>query len=373
MKKLRILYGLEAAEGGVLKHLLYLTSNLDVRRFDITVILSDLRGNIEEEIAVMKSNNVRIMKVPMMRSISPFRDLVAFVRIFSLLGNGYDVVHAHSSKAGALFCVAAWLRRVPKIYYTPHCFFFQGKTGLYKFVFTLLERLIGLFYTGLIVSDNEQREAIAHRLTPLSKIHNINNAIKFDDYARVERSTNLRKSFGVGPDDILVGAIGRLTLQKDWFTYIYVAMEVVAKQPRVKFMIVGDGELMDSIKHLVRTLNLQDNVMITGYIKDIHRIYSILDVFVSTSRWEGLPYVFLEAMYYKLPIIATDTGNGAAIINGKTGYLVALKDYQALAYHISCLISDSRACAQMGINALTHLKNKYSFKVFIERHERLYN
>jgi glycosyltransferase involved in cell wall biosynthesis len=104
----------------------------------------------------------------------------------------------------------------------------------------------------------------------------------------------------------------------------------------------------------------------------VFRIYSILDIFVNTSAWEGLPYIFLEAMYYKLPIVATDTGNDTAVIDGKSGYVSKVRDYQAIAAHINRLIDNKTMCSEMGAYGRQHLKQKYSFAIFIELHEKLY-
>jgi hypothetical protein len=127
-EKCRLLYGLEASDGGSLKHLVYLIYNLDKNLFDITVILSDRRSNrIYGVIEKLKKAGVKVIVVPMERRISLFRDTVSFITIYRhIAGNRYDIVHAHSSKAGALFGLAAWLNRVPCIIYTPHCFYSQA-------------------------------------------------------------------------------------------------------------------------------------------------------------------------------------------------------------------------------------------------------
>ena len=123
---------MEAADGGALKHLVYLVSNLDCKRFNITVILSDKRSSkISQDIEKMRGKGATVHLIPMERSINWWKDLQSFLLIFiHLFENRYDVVHAHSSKAGVLFRLAALVRRVPTVIYTPHCFYFQSKVGI---------------------------------------------------------------------------------------------------------------------------------------------------------------------------------------------------------------------------------------------------
>jgi glycosyltransferase involved in cell wall biosynthesis len=209
-------------------------------------------------------------------------------------------------------------------------------------------------------------------VAPLSKICNINNAIDFDEGRQLGKVKAVRDAFGVGENDLVIGAIGRLTSQKGWITFLYVAKEIIRYHRQVKFFIIGDGEMKQELRHLVKVLDIQDYVVMTGHVQEIHKIYSMLDIVVNTSEWEGLPYVFLEAMHFGLPIVATNTGNDAAIVNGRTGYIAAIKDYKAIAKLVMELIINTEARTAMGRAGFIHLKEKYSFKAFLSRHEELY-
>jgi glycosyltransferase involved in cell wall biosynthesis len=373
IRKIKILYGLEAAGGGALKHLVYLATRLNPASFDITVILSDQRReNMEAEMTKLVEAGVKIIIWPMKRSLHVSDLIIGFQLVAHIKKHRYDIVHAHSSKAGGLFRIAAWLNRVPYICYTPHCFYFQGKKGGRKLFFILLEKMLGLMTSAIIVSENEQKELVKYHIVNPRKAFNINNAIDFNDYQQNKELAQTRKQYGLKQHSIIVGAIGRLVPQKDWETYIYAAREVLQKYPGVEFLIVGEGELYGEIKKQIFGLNLENNVFLTGYVQKVYKLYGIIDIYVNTSLWEGLPYVMLEAMQYKKPIVATDTGNTNMILHEETGFVTPVKDYKSIARQIIYLIEHKKLAVKMGERGNDLLTEKYSFEKFIKEHEKMY-
>lgn len=374
MKKIKLLYGLEAAGGGALKHLVYLVTRLNKELFTITVVLSNSRcENISDEISKIESAGVNVIFLPMANNINLLKDCTTIFKLLSILKRQqFDIVHAHSSKAGALFRIAARLCKIPVIIYTPHCFYFQGKTWLKRKVFVLIERFLASTTSVVIVSENEQKEVLNNRVFKPFKVKNINNAIDFNEYQLSKEIDNTRDILGIPKNAFIIGAIGRLVSQKDWETYIYAASEVLKKHTEVVFLVVGEGELKNEIQKLIFKLGLDNKVILTGYVNEIHKIYGIIDIFVNTSLWEGLPYVFLEAMRYNKPIIATNTGNEKVIMNEESGFVSAVKDYRSIAEKIIILIENKQMAVRMGTIGMEKLTQKYSFEIFIQKHEELY-
>jgi len=374
VKRIKILYGLEAADGGALKHLVYLVTRLDKPLFDITVIISKLRSwNIQEEIEKMKIAGAEIVYLPMERNIHIIKDLLVIIKLFIYIRRKkYYIVHAHSSKAGGVFRIAAWLNKVPRIYYTPHCFYFQGKYGIKKKIYILLEKILCRISTGIIVSENEQDELVKNKICSYAKIFNINNAIDFNEYEHLQEVKKIRQELRIPSSHFVIGAIGRLVTQKDWKTYILAAKEVIKDYNNVTFLMVGEGELRNKLQCFINELELQKRIIIVGYIKEIYKIYSIIDVLVNTSLWEGLPFTFLEAMAYKKPIIATATGNETTILDEETGFISPQKDYETIADKIKQLIDDKELANTMGNKGNEWFHKKYSFEFFISQHTKLY-
>lgn len=373
-KKINILYGLEAADAGALKHLVYLVTHLDNALFKITVILSPRKSNkLDDEIQNMRNHGATVITLPMQRSIHLLKDPLALYRIYAHLSkNHYDIVHAHSSKAGVLFRVASWLKGGSVTLYTPHCFYFQSKKGLARQFFCWIERLMSSITNGLMISQNEKFSTISNHIASAEKIIPINNAIDTNDYRLDGNPTEIKGKFKIPLQNIVIGAIGRLTAQKDWVTYLHAAHEAIKKHPNLTFLIVGDGELQDDLQQLIHQLQLQKHVMVTGYISNISEVYLMIDIFVITSLWEGLPYVLLEAMWFKKPIIASDVGYDGVLYHQENSLLVKHGSPYEIATAITTLLNNEELMQNMGEKGHQLIHTHFKFEHFIQQHQQWY-
>lgn len=372
--KTRILYGLEAAGGGALKHLTYLVTHLDKEQFDITVILSPNRPDrIDSEIEKLEQSGTRIIEMNMRREFHLFRELLLIFKLYRhLRQHRYDIIHAHSSKAGFTFRIAAWLGRRAAVVYTPHCFYFQGKRGTRKWFYARVEKWLGRITSYLVVSNNERDYALQYRIATEEKLVTINNAIDFIEYDSREQSGQIRARLGIGEDSIVIGSVGRLTQQKDLVTYIHAAREVLREHNNVVFLIAGDGELKEELQKLIEDLNLQHKVLIIGHYSNISDIYAVIDIFVSTSLWEGMPYVILEAMWFKKPVVASDLGYRGLLHDKENGFLVKAGDYVGFAEIIKVLLRNNNLMKEMGEKGHSLVNTHFNFENFIRQHETFY-
>lgn len=368
------MFGLEATGGGALKHLTYLVAHIDKGSFDVTVILSQKRPDYNSKlIDQIKQNADRIVFIPMARSIGPVKDLVSFVRIFQhIRKNNYDIVHCHSSKAGVLFRLAAWINKVPLVIYTPHCFYFQSKLGIKRKIYSWLEKSLAVFCHKVIVSEHEQKVALSEKVIPSKKLININNAIDFDEYKQHENIQDIRNEWGIPDDYDVIGAVGRLDYQKGWFTFIDVASIILEKTKSVIFIIAGDGPLRLRLTRRIRELKLSFNIRLLGHVENISKVYAVTDLYISTSLWEGLPYTFLEAAHYNKPVVASVTNNNMSL-EQHFGFVEApVRQSEAIAQQVLELLKNKRKEATLKQRIYNTVTGKYSFEQFILEHERLY-
>lgn len=375
MEKKKILFGLEATGGGALKHLNYLVSGLNQDNFDITIIMSKKRPDYDESfIQKINTHGARILFVPMSRTINPLIDIPAFFKIYqNIKKNRYDIVHAHSSKAGALFRLAAWINKVPLIMYTPHCFYFQCKRGISRRIFVLLERLLGLFCHLIIVSEHEKKIALIHHVVPKKKLVNINNAINFNEYKQYKNIHKIKDEWNIPVEHFIIGGVGRLSSQKDWHTFIKTAKLVLQKEDKVTFIVAGDGPLKEELCQMVSNLALSSNIRLLGHVQDISKMFSILDLFISTSLWEGLPYTFLEAGYFKKPVIATGTYDPIPMEKYFGFVSTPVEEHEIIANEILKIIRDNSKRDLLGKKTFELVTQKYSFKEFVDQHQLLYS
>lgn len=368
--KIEVLEILEATTGGTRRHLLDLVTHLNRDRFSISVICSTLRDKaFLADLDAMKAHGIKVTVVQMARRISPVKDLLAFIRIYRHIKRGnYSVAHTHSSKAGFLGRLAARLAKTLFVVHTPHVFPFQMDVSrIKKALYFRLERLAACFTDKIIcVCQNEKDVAVQLGLAPAEKFVVIENGIN----TATSPTPALREELGLNSKDLVVGTIGRFTLQKGHQYLILAAEHVVKRLPDAKFLLIGNGELRRETEKLIDSLSLRKNCFILSP-NDIASFYSIFDIFVLPSLWEGLPYVLLDAMATGKAIIATRTG-GVSDAIVQAGMLVPPKDVGSLAQAITDLLENPELRAKLGAKAKDVVKKRYRLSDMIGRIEALY-
>src|SRR6266851_3706123 len=144
-------------------------------------------------------------------------------------------------------------------------------------------------------------------------------------------SSELRASL-VPPGGILIGSVGRLDKQKGYEDLVRAARKVVEMRSDVHFAIAGDGPLQAQIEKIIAELDLTARFRLCGFREDPGNFVEALDLFVSSSLWEGLPLSVMEAILLRKPVVATNVGgNSEIIVPGVTGELVPPSNPEALA------------------------------------------
>jgi len=276
------------------------------------------------------------------RAISPLNELKALFTLYRLIRKRrYDIVHCHSTKAGLLGRIAAWLARVPKIYFTVHGwgFYNVGEYGRMQPILVFLEKMAARLTDRIIcVSENDRRQGLKRRIASEDKLVVIHNGITWDQ-PRIHGI--LREKIGAGESDIIFGMVGRLAYPKNPLLFLEAAAQVVKAHEQAKFVLIGDGPFYDDCREFIKGNSLEGNAFLLGFREDVRRFLSDMDVFVLSSRFEGLPLTIIEAMFAGLPVVATRVGGVPELVeDGITGFLVPPKDPGALAEALQKLIED---------------------------------
>jgi glycosyltransferase involved in cell wall biosynthesis len=174
------------------------------------------------------------------------------------------------------------------------------------------------------------------------KIHVIPNGLRVEDYAFPMSRATLRAEFGLPPDQILIGAVGRLTHQKGFD--ILIRALALLKREDVHVVLIGEGEERGSLQALAAELSVASRVHFAGYRRDVPRILGALDLYVQPSRFEGMPNALLEAMAAGCPVIASDVdGNRELIGSVGQGHLVQVEAPYVLANVICQVLNYGKA------------------------------
>jgi glycosyltransferase involved in cell wall biosynthesis len=220
-----------------------------------------------------------------------------------------DVIHAHSSKAGALARAAAIIVRHPHCLYTPHAYYGMAKPRSPKVVFfNWVERAIGRFGLTIAISEDEAAFAsytLGIRPDRLSVIHNPVDARRFAPPTPEERH-EARARLGIPGDAVVLATIGRMCWQKDPETAYAAVAPVVAENPDLHFLHLGWGKWREYLLDYARRLGFGSRLRILDYVDDPRCVYHAIDGLVVSSRYEaGWPLVFLEAMAANIPVVAS--------------------------------------------------------------------
>ncbi len=320
---------------------MYTAEYLDQSRYQVDVISGPQTGDEGSLIDEFRTQGIHLFILPhLVREINPIKDLIAIYRLSRFIRkNHYSIVHTHSSKAGILGRIAAFLAGSPVIVHTVHGWSFHSYLPHWvRYGYILLERFTARFTDAIIVvSTHDLTKGINNKISQRNKYHLIRSAIPLPDFtpAHIDRNS-IRLELGIPNESALLGYIGRFSPQKNPLEWVRVAALVKQAVPDCHFLMVGDGPLRNQVTLLLKELGLIQYTTMTGLRRDVPRLLSVMDVFLLTSLWEGLPRVIPEAMLVSVPVVASAVDGSVEIIqNNITGYICPPGDSLA---HAECCI-----------------------------------
>jgi len=374
--RLHVVEILEATVGGTRTHILHLLEGLSARGFRMTLIASAERNaRFRKDMKRMTEAGVQVIEVPMVRRIAPWRDLTCLFRLWSALRSlEADIVHAHASKAGMLGRIAARLAGVRNVVHTPHVYYFQGKRGIGRRFFRMLERLaLPLAAKTVLLSEGQGKLATNELGAAADRVVVIENGVDTSHFSPQGRKREARETLGVRPDAPTIGTITRLRPQKGCDLFLQAMVGVFSEMPECNCILVGEGPLRAPMKRLAQTLGIAERILWREHSDDPREIYEALDLFVISSRYEGMPYVLLEAMSMGLPVVATRIpGCQEVIKEGATGLLAAPGDPEDLVRQILALLRHPERAQRMGTAARHAVSRDFPHQRFLERTAELY-
>jgi len=162
-------------------------------------------------------------------------------------------------------------------------------------------------------------------------------------------AAEVRTSLGIPAQAPVVGSVTRLIPQKAPLDLVDTFAAVARRHPDCWFLIVGDGPQRPETEARLRERGILDRTLITGWRRDVPELLPVMDVFVLSSLWEGLPRVLPQAMTSGLPLVCTRVdGSAEAVVHGENGYLVDPGDTVALGRFAADLLADAPLRSRMG-------------------------
>ena len=364
--------------GGAQEVALYAVSHLDRSKFR-PLLVTGPGGLLIDEAKTLSGVDVHILS-SLARRVHILADIAAFLELMRLFRRLQPaIVHTHSSKAGILGRWAAWCASVPVIIHTIHGYgITPAQPSWLRRALILLERMTGWVTTHWIaVAQADIKKGIEWGLfdrTQVSVVRPGIDPLPFQTTIDTNTRHALRASFGVGPDDLLVGTVACLKPQKAPEDFVAVAKEVCDVVPAARFVFVGDGDLRPRIESLIEVKGLDKRLHLAGWRRDISTVMKIFDAFLLTSHWEGLPRVLLEARTIGLPVVGTRVGGvEEVIVHGRHGWLSDAGDIAGLSAHLIRVLQDQEGQPHGRSQSVEALPKEFHLEEMVKQYEFLYD
>jgi glycosyltransferase involved in cell wall biosynthesis len=364
-RKIRVLETIRQGQiGGGETHVLDLVQALDKSRFE-PVVLSFTAGPMIDRLMAMG------VQTHVIETVRPF-NVTKWGAVRRLLRDEkIDLVHAHGTRAHSNTLWAARRLGLPIVYTVHGWSFHPDQAPLARRTCQLTEKLLMSQADATIcVSDSNFRDG--REFAGMARAQVIKNGINLQRFNPSLHTYNVRAELGIGRDVLLVGYIARITAQKDPFTLLR-AVALLPPALKVKFLLVGNGDLKAEAQELARTLKIGDKVLFTGFRQDMPDVLQALDIYCLPSLWEGLPIGVLEAMAMGKPVVASNIEATREIIeHDVNGLLVPPQDPVQLAAALLHLAASSELRRTLGARAYQTIQAGFTAEEMTRQVEHLY-
>ena len=371
--RLRVTYLIDKLHrAGAQAHLGVLVPSLDREGFEAEVVCLLAGGPVADEI---RDRGVGVEVLGLGRLYAP-RAIAGALRLARRLrARRVDVLHTYLVSANIFGTLAGRLAGVGAVVTSRRDTGFSRNRRLRLveewLVNPLADRVVA---NAPAVAEEARRERGLAR----EKVVVIPNGVdleRFDParHPRAEARAWAGREWGLAGDETVVGAIGSLTPVKGHADLLEGAARVVARRPRTRFVVVGEGPLRPALEGQARRLGLRERVVFAGVRGDVARLLASFDLVALPSHTEGLSNVLLESMAMARPVVATAVGGNPDVLrDGESGRLVPARDPEALAAGVLGLIEDEEAAQAMGREARRDVELRFSKQRMVEAYQALY-
>lgn len=353
---------------GAERVILTLGQKIDKKRFKLSVLcMRSEDGNGEKLIS--KTDELGIQNIPVnVKGRMDFNAILNIRKIFR--ENTVSIFHSHDFKSnfyGLLASINLPIKRVT----TAHG---STRDSIMKRAYLFWDERVGYrFFDKIVaVSENTGRE-LTKKHVNLEKIEIIQNGLDLESMEKEGDREGFEKPFNIFNRDKIFAVIGRLYPDKGHQYFLHAFSKLSQKDPSIKGLVLGDGPAKEKITRTIHTLKLENRVSLCGVRPDMKNVYNQIDFLIIPSLREGLPYVLLEAMASKVPVLATAVGDIPLLVeNGVTGYLVAPGESEGLEKGMIDLLTNPIRAREMADRAYRVVVEKFSADRMVRKTEKLY-
>jgi glycosyltransferase involved in cell wall biosynthesis len=327
----------------------------------------------------LESLDPELILVPhLVRPVYPLKDFLALRELELLFRRTKpDIVHTHSGKAGVLGRMAAARTGVRVIVHTihgPSFGRFQGAAA--NFLFRAAERHAARFTTHFVtVADAMAEQYLAAGIGRREQYTKIFSGFNLRPYLSAQNDPALRAKLGISREDVVIGTIARLFKLKGHDDLFSVAPEIVRRNSRIKFLLVGDGKWRGRLESKARALGIEKHIVFAGLIppEEVAGYVGIMDGLVHLSLREGLPRALPQALAAAKPVIAYDCDGAKEVcINNETGFLLQPGDLSGLVDRLLRMANDAILRQRLGMAGREFVRSRFSVEQMVDQLQSLY-
>ena len=357
-----ILTGLHT--GGAEMLLRDLLRKIDRNKFDPVVVCIVPVGKVGKEI---RENGDTVISLDIKRKWNFFLMLKKFFGIVKK--EKPDIIHAHLFHAIFLARLVKAFQKKIKVISTIHSENNGGKNR------DILLRLTDRWSDATNTISKRVTEIMkAKKVTPPDRIRTIHNGIdpnKF--YPDPEKGREIREKLKIPKEASVLISVGRLVEVKGFVYLLEAVKRIKEEHPEVFLIILGEGEKRGELEQKIESDNLKESVFLPGNKDNVRDYLNAADIFVSSSLWEGLPTVILEAMACGLPVVATNVGGTAEIVeDGRQGFLIDPQSPEQITEKVIYLLSNDKKKDKFRKEARAKIKNNFTLEEMVKNYEELY-
>ncbi|MGD8589301.1 MAG: glycosyltransferase [Chromatiales bacterium] len=344
---MKILQVTEAASAGVGRHVLDLSMGLLKKECEVHLIYSPRRIDNTFATAMQQPGKLQCTAIDMRRSPHPSDiSVLQKIRRYIRRHGPFDIIHAQSTKAGILMRLNGYEKQT-RVVYTPHCIYTMNPTlGKSSHIIAKLAELALAQRTDSMVAVSPEEESHLLELGfARERVRYISNGIYPQNWPDRD---SLRKALKVQEEEVLIGFLGRFSLQKNPLMMIEAFAKLAPLYPQTVLAMAGDGPLIAEAKALAKSFGLGERIRWLGY-RFPGEFLPALDIFALSSNYEALPYVLLEALCAGLPIVSTNVGGVSLTLeHGHNGLIVPSFDAGDFSKALGMLIGVPELRQRMG-------------------------
>ena len=367
MKKIKIAHILHCV-GGVDVSLRLILENIDNDKFE-NVVIHGFKDS-KDDFVDSNNNKIKDYKVSILRDISLFNDFLSIINTYKIVKKeSPELIHAHSAKGGVVGRIVGFLLGI-KVLYTPQAFsYLSTNNKIKRKIFLFIEKALTFKNSYLLASSNSEKGRAINEVKYKNQ-----NVLLFNNSINSIEKIEVLKINKTWPDEYIC-TVGRPSYQKNIELMIHVLNEV-RKEKDIHLVLMGVGhhsDKLDDVKKLIDEFNKSVTLIEWTDRENIFNIINNSKFYISTARYEGLPYSIIEALALGKPCIVSDCdGNRDLIQNDNNGFVIKGENIAEFNEKIKLLLNNEALLEKLSVNAKVCFNENYNIQRNIKKLEEIY-